>query len=282
MLHAQKEDIAEITNNYERQYDLLMKQYEISKAKLEVDKKRIQLDNFLNEHNTRMFINGDWHWVANMQDVINAQSELEDAKYNESKAGTELTQTQSLNNLSASADRITTEINRIDSAWNAIVEKLETNVGTISQTWNDIVDTDSEYLKTILGLAGNSIKDFAEKLTGQELPDINVDSGGTNRSGRKPLWDNKSNSDDYVVLTPDDVAKNLGITPLTQRDYSKLVASPPDIKGITKSYPLPETTNRTNNNVTNIDNSVTVNGVKLSEHDSKTVYETLKRYVGNH
>ena len=282
LLHAQKEDIAEITNNYERQYDLLMKQYDISKAKLEVEKKRIQLDNVLNERNVRMFVNGQWQWVANTQDVINAQNELEDAKYNESKAGTELTQTQSLNNLSASADRITTEINRIDSAWNAIVEKLETNVGTISQTWNDIVDTDSEYLKTILGLAGNSIKDFAEKLTGQELPDINVDSGGTNRSGRKPLWDNKSNSDDYVVLTPDDVAKNLGITPLTQRDYSKLVASPLDIKGITKSYPLPETTNRTNNNVTNIDNSVTVNGVKLSEHDSKTVYETLKRYVGNH
>ena len=111
---------------------------------------------------------------------------------------------------------------------------------------------------------------------------------GYHKSGYAKIEEDESysrstiNSDDYVVLTPDDVAKNLGITPLTQRDYSKLVASPPDIKGITKSYPLPETTNRTNNNVTNIDNSVTVNGVKLSEHDSKTVYETLKRYVGNH
>ena len=104
LLHAQKEDIAEITNNYERQYDLLMKQYEISKAKLEVEKKRIQLDNVLNERNVRMFVNGQWQWVANTQDVIDAQNELEDAKYNESKAGTELTQTQSLNNLSASAD----------------------------------------------------------------------------------------------------------------------------------------------------------------------------------
>ena len=79
-----------------------------------------------------------------------------------------------------------------------------------------------------------------------------------------------------------DVAKNLGITPLTQRDYSKLVASPPDIKGITKSYPLPETTNRTNNNVTNVDNSVTVNGVKLSEQDSKAVNEALRRHIAIH
>ena len=302
--HAQKEDIAEITNNYERQYDLLMKQYEISKAQLEVDKKRTQLNNILNERNVRMFVNGQWQWVANTQDVINAQNDLEDAKYSLSNAETQKYQTGETNKLSAKTDDLSTQINYLDSQiteindrWNKITEIAEGGVLSVSQAWSDLVLTDSEYLDSFVSDITSAFSPLYEMLTGKNFVPLQEYKGyersiepesGYHKSGYAKIEEDESysrstiNSDDYVVLTPDDVAKNLGITPLTQRDYSKLVASPLDIKGITKSYPLPETTNRTNNNVTNIDNSVTVNGVKLSEHDSKTVYETLKRYVGNH
>ncbi|WP_249312104.1 peptidoglycan DD-metalloendopeptidase family protein [Congzhengia minquanensis] len=302
--HAQKEDIAEITNNYERQYDLLMKQYEISKAQLEVDKKRTQLNNILNERNVRMFVNGQWQWVANTQDVINAQNDLEDAKYSLSNAETQKYQTGETNKLSAKTDDLSTQINYLDSQiteindrWNKITEIAEGGVLSVSQAWSDLVLTDSEYLDSFVSDITSAFSPLYEMLTGKNFVPLQEYKGyersiepesGYHKSGYAKIEEDESysrstiNSDDYVVLTPDDVAKNLGITPLTQRDYSKLVASPPDIKGITKSYPLPETTNRTNNNVTNVDNSVTVNGVKLSEQDSKAVNEALRRHIAIH
>lgn len=112
---ATLDTIEEITSNYEMQYETLMKSYEIAKAELEVAKKRQQLDNVLNERNVRMFINGQWQWVANTQDVINAQNEYADAKYEAERARIEKTQTDSLNNLTAQQDHLGTIINQFES-----------------------------------------------------------------------------------------------------------------------------------------------------------------------
>ena len=90
---ATLDTIEEITSNYEMQYETLMKSYEIAKAELEVAKKRQQLDNVLAERNVRMLINGQWQWVANTQDVIDAQNEYADAKYEAERARIQKTQT---------------------------------------------------------------------------------------------------------------------------------------------------------------------------------------------
>ena len=116
------------------QYETLMKSYEIAKAELEVAKKRQQLDNVLAERNVRMFINGQWQWVANTQDVIDAQNEYADAKYEAEQAQLQKTQTDSLNDLTAKQDKLGTIINQFESG----VIDLDTAVGQVKQMFDKL------------------------------------------------------------------------------------------------------------------------------------------------
>lgn len=131
---ATLDTIEEITSNYQMQYETMMKQYEIAKAELEVAKKRQKLDNVLNERNVRMFINGQWQWVANTQDVIDAKSELADAEYARRTAEAEKTQTDSLNHLTAQQDELGTVINMFESG----VIDLGTAVYKVTQMFGSL------------------------------------------------------------------------------------------------------------------------------------------------
>lgn len=126
--------IEQITSNYEMQYDMLMKSYEIAKADLEIAKKKQKLNNVLNERNVRMFINGQWQWVANTQDVIDAKSELADAEYARRTAEAEKTQTESLNHLTAQQDELETVINMFESG----VIDLGTAVYKVTQMFGSL------------------------------------------------------------------------------------------------------------------------------------------------
>ena len=103
---ATLETIESITSQYEMQYKTLMKSYEIAKADLEVAKKKQKLNNVLNERNVRMFVNGSWQWVANTEDVVNAQSELADAQYAKRVEEAGRTQQQSIDNLTKQQDEL--------------------------------------------------------------------------------------------------------------------------------------------------------------------------------
>lgn len=129
---ATLDTIEEITSNYEMQYETLMKSYEIAKADLEIAKKKAQLNNVLNERNVRMFIDGQWQWVSNTQDVINAKSELADAEYAKQTAKAGLRQTESINNLTAQQDQLGTIINKFESG----VINLDTAVGKVVDMFN--------------------------------------------------------------------------------------------------------------------------------------------------
>lgn len=132
--HATLDTIEEITANYEMQYETLMKSYEIAKADLEVAKKKQKLDNVLNERNVKMLINGQWQWVANTQDVIDAQSELADAKYEAEQARIGKQQTDSLNDLTKQQNELTTVINKFESG----VIDLDTAVGKVETMFDNL------------------------------------------------------------------------------------------------------------------------------------------------
>ena len=114
ILTATAENLDEITSKYEMQYETLMKSYEIAKADLEIAKKKQKLNNVLNERNVRMLINGQWTWVANTQDVIDAQNELAEAEYERNNARLQLEQTNSMNALTAQQDKLKTTISQFD------------------------------------------------------------------------------------------------------------------------------------------------------------------------
>lgn len=173
---ADKESIDQITASYQREYEVLMGNYEIAKADLEVAKKKQKLDNVLNERNVSMFINGEWRWVANSQDVIDAQSELEDAKFSQEQANEGLNQTLNLNHLQAASDGITTEINYLNSdleairdKWSDIQKLMDGKSLALSQILQDIAESDCTQLQDIIKTFGSSFVDFFEKLTGKTL-----------------------------------------------------------------------------------------------------------------
>ena len=173
---AEKENLAEITSYYQMKYETLMKSYEISKAELEVAKKRQQLDNVLNERNVSMFIDGEWRWVANTQDVINAQNELADAQYAQTQADTSLTQTLELNKLQLAQDGITTQINYIESdldkirkQWDKMQKQLNGQSQSLAEVLEDMATSDAPQLQNIINKIGSPLANLYEMLTGEQL-----------------------------------------------------------------------------------------------------------------
>lgn len=126
--------IEEITSNYEMQYEMLMKSYEIAKADLEIAKKKQKLDNVLNERNVRMRINGEWQYVANTQDVIEAQSELADAEYAKKTAMAGKRQEESINDLTSKQDELGTTISLFEDG----VIDLTTAVGNVKDIFGEL------------------------------------------------------------------------------------------------------------------------------------------------
>ena len=68
-----------ITETYKERLELVQKEYDIANAKVNLEKQQLKLNNVLNEKNVRMLINGEWRYVANPNDVNQAQQEYDDA-----------------------------------------------------------------------------------------------------------------------------------------------------------------------------------------------------------
>ena len=185
--NADLSNIEAITADYERQYELVMKKYEITKAELEVSKKRQQLDNVLNERNVRMLINGQWKWVANTQDVIDAQNELADAEYAKSQAENNLTQTKDMQSLQAHQDILKMQNNYLDEELSNMTEKLD---GIVASLGNEVMSTaevmdmialsGGEGIGKIVNSVGSELTNlynFLAKFNGNDLYDDTFDSG---------------------------------------------------------------------------------------------------------
>lgn len=172
ILGASEETIAEITSQYQIQYETLMKQYEIAKAELDVAKKRQKLDNVLAERNVRMFVNGQWQWVANTQDVIDAENELADAENEKKKAETSLNQTNSINELTTAQDAIATQINYLEADleevrnyWADMQELLNGEYTEVTSALRQISKVSSPELKRVLDVTGTDVEGFSSMVS---------------------------------------------------------------------------------------------------------------------
>lgn len=87
-------ELSHITDEFQRQYEILLKQYEISKADLAVARARRELENVLNERNVAMLVNGVWTWVADPESVKAAVEAVYEAEQTSEDALTDLFNTQ--------------------------------------------------------------------------------------------------------------------------------------------------------------------------------------------
>lgn len=154
---ATEETIEEITNNYERQYELKMKEYEIVKAELDLMKKRQILENVENEKSVRTWNGSGWVYEANLQDVLDAQEELANAEYELAKAKTAEAQQLELNAIDASADALQTEKNKLTSAIEDMAEKMEGSGKEITDMLQTIAETDLPTFEAIIKAFGDTL-----------------------------------------------------------------------------------------------------------------------------
>lgn len=173
---AEKENLEQITQQYQQQYETLMNTYEIAKADLDIAKKKQKLENVLAEKNVKMFVNGRWIWAANTQDVINAQNELADAEYARETANDTLMQDAKINELETAQSSIATTINYLDSDlekmrsnWDKISSQLGAGARSLGDILSDIANSDCPQLQNIFNAAGESIIKFVKKLTGETV-----------------------------------------------------------------------------------------------------------------
>ena len=165
ILNASAETIAEITSQYQTQYETMMKQYEIAKAELEVAKKRQKLDNVLAERNTRMFINGQWQWVAKTQDVINAQNELAEAEIERKKQEASLEQTEAINGFTEQINSLETDLNKVRKWWSDTQKMLNGEADDVAKALEQISEVASPELKRVIDATGGSITSFSGMLS---------------------------------------------------------------------------------------------------------------------
>lgn len=177
------ETIESITSEYQMQYETLMKSYEIAKADLEIAKKKQKLNNVLNERNVRMFINGQWQWVANTDDVIKAKSELADAEYAKRVEEAGLTQQKSINNLTRQQDEL-----------GVVIKKFE----------NGVIDLTSAIAmaKSAIGSMPSSLSSmYSNSLPSSTSPQYFNSSGGYSVGGYKVTNGSSSKSSSSRGLT---------------------------------------------------------------------------------
>lgn len=168
---ATKDTIEEVTNQYERQYELKMKEYEIVKAELNLIKAQQKLENTENEKSVRTWNGSGWTYEAKLQDVLNAQEEVENAKYDLAKSKTEESQQKALNAIDAEADALQTEKNRLVSAIEDMAEKMEDSGKNITSMLKTIAETDLPTFDAIIQTMSDSIKN-AFDISDEEIDGI--------------------------------------------------------------------------------------------------------------
>ena len=124
ILNATEKEAELLTEEYEQQIELKLQEFEIAKANLEVTKKQLALQNTLNERNTRMFINGQWTWVADPEAVAKAREEILEAQYNAETERLNLDHQKEMNILNDSIRSFDEKIVDVEQRFEELEEKL--------------------------------------------------------------------------------------------------------------------------------------------------------------
>ena len=139
-------ELSHITDEFQRQYEILLKQYEISKADLAVARARRELENVLNERNVAMLVNGVWTWVADPESVKAAVEAVYEAEQTSEDALTDLFNTQRTQLLEETISNIELQRATEEAMHDKIIEGLQDQLEQIRKTKFCF----EEFIKTLL------------------------------------------------------------------------------------------------------------------------------------
>lgn len=120
-----------ITESFQRQYELKLKEYEVAKQELAVARARKELENVMSERNVAMLVNGMWTWVADPKAVEDAVEAVNEAEADSIEAVTELAEAQRLAILEDTLAGIETQKIVEEAAHEKIMEGYEAQIEAI-------------------------------------------------------------------------------------------------------------------------------------------------------
>jgi hypothetical protein len=310
------DEIEDITASYERQYELKEKELEIAKNELEVLKAKKGLENTLNERNTEMFINGQWQWVANTQDVIAAQEALADAQYNLETAEFDRQHTALTQEFDKIVETLDNEIQKVNDSFDALKDKIDgkpDNVLESLENFKSVFKTSAEEMaKWMSSTFGINAGTFGTITSAEDLPDgtnymqdaldayARGDMGAVNHFLRMREAKTGGTLDDQWTAfnellkqqqTNDNGGINYGIGFMAKATNLPEIVLPPEI---TKKILTPQFNDNFNNLInglgaisdssghSTIDNRVYINSIELNEEDGSALNSILSRILGNH
>lgn len=175
---ATLDTIDEITSHYERQYELKMKEYEIVKAELDVAKAQQKLENVENEKSVRQWDGEKWIYTSVLQDVIDAQNELADAKYALAQAEIEQSQTEAIQEIDSKVDSLETQKNLFITALEGLTEGTNSARERLNTALNEIADTDVSLFRNIVSTVGETLDELGAKISSISIGTPIGSSGG--------------------------------------------------------------------------------------------------------
>ena len=122
-----------ITESFQRQYELKLKEYEVAKQELAVARARKELENVMSERNVAMLVNGMWTWVADPKAVEDAVEAVNEAEADSIEAVTELAEAQRLAILEDTLAGIETQKIVEEAAHEKIMEGYEQQLEAIEE-----------------------------------------------------------------------------------------------------------------------------------------------------
>jgi TP901 family phage tail tape measure protein len=308
------EQIEDLTKQYERQTETLMKQYEIKKAEFEIEKKRLELNNTLNERNTRMFVNGQWTWVADANAVAQAQEQLADAEYQKSKLETEAAQKASLDAINGQSDALSLQIKEVEKSFKDFKDALDGKDKGLVQAIKEAGDNIDAYSKSLIQkITGITGVDYAKKSTDTFDPlgnfskmqntSYNMSDGTTVKSvaGGTAIYDSSGRFISFVKKNAagTDNAQG-GISSVNEKGiemwatkYGHMVELNPGDKIFNHDQfdflyrfsknPTEALRNINNNSAQAIDNRITIGGIEVAgnSEEGEALRSILTRLIGN-
>lgn len=172
-------ELSHITDEFQRQYEILLKQYEISKADLAVARARRELENVLNERNVAMLVNGVWTWVADPESVKAAVEAVYDAEQDAEDTLTDLFNTQRTQLLEETISNIELQTNIEQAAHDKIIEGLEKMIEEIE----DMEFVFEDFIQQLLDGADGIAAALASAIAAINAAASGIGGGGPGGSG---------------------------------------------------------------------------------------------------
>ena len=163
-----------ITAEYQRRMDLVEAEYNLTQKRVDLEKQQMKLRNVLEEKNTRMYINGEWQYVANTEDVISSSEAVADAETAYKQVQQEKLQKIQEAQMSKYVDglkEIQAALENSTKYTNSTEQELATY---ISQLVNSLTggDLDTSSVKMSIDTLNSAIHDFTQRFDSEVNEDL--------------------------------------------------------------------------------------------------------------